>query len=853
MYYLITTNTESERAERIIMDKKEKELMNNLKEASIASVETPKENKEVVTETVEEEITMKTEQMFNVLLFAAAIKVTAVAEVKYLWYLLNEAEESGASKDQLKALKSKLYRIKVELPEAFEAAKKEADKKREARRLSKQNKWGVSSLCAGINTRERELITRAHEVTHLMGKVKRQEHTAYAIPSVAVMKDRSVQGVQPTAANYMTQYVETHLHTAFLQSAIGTYSAVERVFMGQLYLTINSLEEFKELVGIDLEAGTTDLKYFHETLINGKWVLTIDEGDGRQKRLSDGLLIENKDVFFNKDNSKRHTWTYDFCYALSSAGAMKKNGILLAGVYEGPEPETYAFDWEKMMDLTTCGSWRMNIEYAPDTLTPGQIAQLSMRYAQQLAPQSVLTDAVPIPTALFVPGKFKMEANGEEVEHMDGLFLKLATYEARMLNEAFPELYVTDDAVVGQQSQERPYNSVKATSVVVDLHLMKAAIGTYSQKFKKGLVLINGDKADLTTRREFYRYSASKGKDGKFGGYAVMLVYPSVLKKYFADNAGNVVWPKMNIAGKEYPAPAIFVDFNACKTGIDPVYKTGCRKMNSAHCDSDEGVTSVQTLQSLFIADYKETMEMVKNRTTAMVEAKEEKMFKTVAKDNAPQNMATSSGIDWMTIQRQTLPTLAQKYNKTAYRHDGEKAVEGLARMIETCNFVTPAITQMMMPDVIAVLLGKPVLRTFTKKIRGKILTDYVEVYSTTVPAGTYGIMVRFPKAGRAEFIKVRVISADTLSGRIYGLTDRETTQHIVKLLKNTSEGIVMVPVNGLILKGLGGADFDGDKCKIYVATQSLSSYENGTAEPDEFDLLCDVPSLIVDKDFVIK
>lgn len=823
---------------------------NTMAESTLEELKATKEI--VVDNTIEEEITMntmKTEQIINVLLFAAAIKATAVAEVKYLWYLLNEAEESGASKDQLKALKSKLYRIKVELPEAFEAAKKEADQKREARRLSKQNKWGVSSLCAGINTRERELITRSHEVTHLMGKIKKQDHSAYAIPSVTIMKDKFIQGVQPTAANYMTQYVEPYLRTAFLESAIGTYSAVERVFMGQLYISIDSLDVFEQMVGI--QEG--EIRFLHETLVNGKWVLTVDTDENKQRRLSDDMLIENKDVFFNKDNSRRHTWKYDFCYALSSAGAMKKNGLLVAGTYEGPEPETYAFDWERMMDLTTCGSWRMNIEYAPDSLTPGQIAQLSMRYAQQLAQQSVLTDAVPIPTALFVPGKFKMEQNGEEVEHMDGLFLKLATYEARLLNEAFPELYVTDDAVVGQQSQERPFNSIKATSVVIDLQLMKTAIGTYAKKFEKGLVLMNGDKADLETRREFYRYSASKGKDGKFGGYAVMLVYPQVLKRYFADSKGNVVWPKMDIAGKEYPAPAIFVDFNACKTGIDPVYKTGCRKMNSAHCDNDEGVTSVQTLQSLFIASYEKTMQMVKNRTTAMVNEKAEKMFNTVAKEEAPQNMSAAGGIDWMTLQRQMLPTLTQKYNKTAYRHDGEKAVEGLARLIETCNFVTPAVTQMMMPDVIAVLLGKPVLRTFTKKIRGKVLTDYVEVYSTTVPAGTYGIMVRFPKAGRAEFIKVRVISADTLSGRIYGLTDKETAKYITRLLKNTSEGIVMVPVNSLILKGLGGADFDGDKCKIYVATQSMSSYEDGTAEPDEFDLLCDVPSIIVDKDFIIK
>lgn len=801
----------------------------------------------VVGDEKEEETKMKTEKIINVLLFAAAIKSAAVAEVKYLWYLLNEAEEANATKDQLKVLKSSLYRIKVELPDAFEAAKHAADQKREARRLEKQKRWGVSSLCAGINTRERELITRPHEVTHLMGKVKKQEHTAYAIPSLTIMKDRFIQGVQPTTASYMTQYGEPYLRTTFLKNAIGTYSAVERTFMGQLYISIDSLDVFEKMVGI--KEG--EIRFLHETLIGGKWVLTVDTDENKQRRICDDLLLENKDVFFDKNGNRRHTWTYDFCYALSSAGAMKKNGLLVAGVYEGPDQSMY-FDWERMMDITTCGSWRMNIEYAPDTLTPGQIAQLSMRYAQQLAPQSVLTDAVPIPTALFIPGKFKMQ-DKEEVEHMDGLFLKLATYEARMLNEVFPELYVTDDAVIGQQSQERPFNSIKATSVVVDLQLMKTAIGTYAKKFEKGLVLLNGDKADLETRREFYRYSASKGKDGKFGGYAVMLVYPSILKKYFSDAQGNVVWPKLEIAGKECPAPAIFVDFNACKTGIDPVYKTGCRKMNSAHCDNDEGVTSVQTLQSLFMYDYEKAMQMVKNRTTAMVTEKVDKMFNTVAKEEAPQNMATSSGVDWMTLQRQMLPTLTQKYNKTAYRHDGEKAVEGLARMIETCNFVTPAITQMMMPDIVAVLLGKPVLRTFSKKIRSKVLTDYVEVYSTTVPAGTFGIMVRFPKAGRAEFIKVRVVGADTLAGRIYGLTDKETAQHIVKLLKNTSEGIVMVPVNGLILKGLGGADFDGDKCKIYVATQSLSSYEDGTAEPDEFDILCDVPSIIVDKDFVIK
>lgn len=806
-------------------------------------------------ENKEEETKMKTEQILNVLLFAAAIKFAAVNEVKYLWYLLNEAEESGATKDQMKPLKSNLYRIKVELPEAFEAAKHEADQKREARRLAKQNRFGISALCAGINTRERELITRSHEVTHLMSKIKRQTHTAYAIPSVTIMKGKCVQGVQPTAANYMTQYVEPFLQMAFLESAIGTYSAVERIFMGQLYLSIDSIEVFSKMVGIDLkdeEEIRGEIQYLHETLINGKWILTIDIGESHQKRLADDLLLENKDVFLNKDGSKRHSWKYDFCYALSSAGAMKKNGLLVAGTYEGPDP-SMRFDWERIMDLMTCGSWRMNIEYAPDTLTPGQIAQLSMRYAQQLAPQSVLTDAVPIPTALFIPGKFKMESEGEEVEHMDGLFLKLAQYEARMLNEAFPELYVTDDAVLGQQSQGRPFNSIKATSVVIDTHLMKTVIGTYAENFKRGLVLINGDRADLETRREFYRYSASKGKDGKFGGYAVMLVYPSVLKKYFSDAQGNVVWPKLEISGKECPAPAIFVDFNACKTGIDPVYKTGCRKMNSAHCDNDKGVTSVQTLQSLFMYDYEKAMQMVKNRMTAMVNEKAEKMFNTVAKEEAPQSMSVTGGIDWMTLQRQMVPTLTQKYNKTAYRHDGEKAVEGLAQLIETCNFVTSAITQMMMPDIVAVLLGKPVLRTFSKKVRGKVMTDYVEVYSTTVPAGACGIMVRFPKAGRAEFIKIRVIGADTLAGRIYGLTDKETAEHIVKLLKHTSEGIVMVPVNNLILKGLGGADFDGDKCKIYVATQPMSAYEDGTAEPDEFDILCDVPSLIVDKDFVIK
>ena len=827
----------------IINAKEEITMENNKNNETIENTDTAITMAAVDNSKTKEETTMK----------------KAVENIRYFWYLLGT---EGLDEEQIKGIKKALYKVEKKNPGAIEAAKAEV---REEKLAKITAKYGISTLCDGIITRMREIVKKADKITHMLSAAKRSEHTAYAIPSVFVTVEHQttlkiVHGVQPTTAGYMTQYVEEHLVTGVLRNPLWKWATVDRLFMGQMYLSINDLCGLAEMLG-EAHNLTEETGYkldpncaaaLRMTLINGKWEFSVDRSDNETQLIYDkdsrGRAIPNKDWLYEEDGTLRDSWIYDFSYALSSAGAMKKNGIVLAGVYVGSNANK-AFDWERTMDLMTCGSWRLACEYGEDTLSPGKIAQLSMRFAQQLAPQSIKTDAVPVPTALFVPGKFK--AAGKE--HMDGMFFVLAAYVARVLNELFPEQYVTDIAMVGQQFQCRPFNSLKGTGVTIDLTLVKAILAAYPELFGNGLVVINGEKADLETRREFYLYSANKGKEGKFGGKAVLIVYPSVLKKYFSNKNGRCVWPTIDIAGIKVPAPAMIADFNACKTGFDPVYKTGIRMMNNAHCDDDEGVTSVQTLQSLFKFDRKKTQTMIQNSVTKMIDKKAKPFFSTETSANAPQSFIGTAGIDWRSIMGKTIPALNNQYYKTAYKADGEKAVEGLAGNIGTCNFVTNAVTQMMMPDIVAAITGKEVLRTFTQKIRGKELTDYVEVYSTTVPAGTYGIMIRFPKAGSGEFIKVKVIDKETLAERIAAVCDEATAASLNHLLENLSAGIVIVPTASVILKGLGGADFDGDKCKIYFANQDFEAYDNGTAEPDEFDILCDVPSIIVDKDFEIK
>ena len=103
----------------------------------------------------------------------------------------------------------------------------------------------------------------------------------------------------------------------------------------------------------------------------------------------------------------RNHWTFDFV-GKSSAGELKKNGIMLFGTYEhkvAVENNKYTgYDREVAMSKSNCGSWKLHETLDNDANAPA-IAKFMMRMSQDMAKASTRTEAAPLYSVLILPNK----------------------------------------------------------------------------------------------------------------------------------------------------------------------------------------------------------------------------------------------------------------------------------------------------------------------------------------------------------------------------------------------------------------------------------------------------------------
>lgn len=743
---------------------------------------------------------------------------------------------------------------------------KAVERQNERRALRRSEKGLVFELCGDKLTERGVLpVYTSRDFEHIQNRVKRIYNEEYDIPALFVRGDkdtlRTAQSAQVVPANYLTTLIEKHVRHELLYNIHGQGKNMRRCFMGQMYLVIENNGVFN--------ANLTNygmLGKIVAVLIDGRhWVYAFDVpgkatvrivSKHPYKDLGINPEVNRAWLYKNTDGTVRDRYEYDFEYSLCSPGAKKKNGIILWGKHVGPDTSR-DYSRQQIMDLATCGSWSMQQYLGRGIWSNGaaDTAKLGSRYSQILAPQSVLMDTVAIPSVLFLGGKQKVDYKDMVgLEACDGIGYMMASWLAFSLNQMaeFAKDYVTEGAVTGCQIQMRPW-TMKGTALTITLEMLCAVLKQLNYILKKGVILVNGDTCDLETRIAVYNFTVSGGKEGKYAGMGgIEVVYPSELKKFMKD--GKQLWPTVKIEtvmGKQIlPAPALIADANCIKTGVDPKYKSGGRFMNMSHCHKFFGRSSVQTLQSLAMVNYEATKNYVATASTAMVETEEAKIFGKESRALEASDIKANGEIDWMSAMEKVTPALYNECGRPAFMKTAEKSVEGLSTKFEALNFKVPNVTQMLMPDLGALLFGKPIFRTIMKNVLGKKMTDIVEVYTTTLPAHTEGIMYRFPKCGTGEFVKVRNLSKQDILRRYRGI-EREM---ISELLNALGAGIVSIAADPRILNALGGADFDGDKVKFFMGpviesdtettAEDLKGFEN-----TDFGILCDQATVVLDKD----
>lgn len=736
-----------------------------------------------------------------------------------------------------------------------------AARKAERKALRRGETGLVHELCGHkLSHPATRTVCDGHSFEKIQSRVKRIYNEEYDIPALYVHGNgrhlKTYQGIQPVPANYITPLIEKQIRPEMLYRLSGAGKNVRRCFMGQMYLVLENDAVFN---GFFSSYGV--LGKIVAVHVKRRWIYALDvPGVETVKIVSKhpfDMKCDNPDVrrewLYKDENDKvRDRYEYDFRYALCSPGAKKKNGIMLWGNYIG-EDESRKFSVKEIIDLATCGSWSMQqfLHRGVHSYGAADTAKLGSRYSQILAPQSVLMDTVALPSVLFLGGKQKIDFGGKEIEACDGIGYLSSAWFAFALNQMaeYRKDYITEGAVSYRQIQMRPW-TMKGTSITLPFETMNAVLKQLNYILKKGLVIVNGDTCNLETRVAVYNFTVSGGKEGKFKGKGgVLVVYPSELEKFV--KGGKQLWPTTDAAGTfPIPMPALIADANCIKTGVDPKFKSGGRFMNMSHCHKFEGSSSVQTLQSLAYYNYEATKTYVAQASQAMVDAEDEKIFGKNSRALTGKDFTSDGRIDWMSAAQKIAPALYNECGKPAFMKSAEKSLEGLSTKFQALNFTVPNVTQMLMPDLGALLFGKPMFNVISKTVKGKVVTDIAEVYTTTLEEHTEGIMYRFPKCGVGEFVKVRNLSKKDILSRYEGI-EREIMSEV---LNGLGAGIISIPVDPYILNALGGADFDGDKVKVFIGP--VIDSDEVTTEEDlvgfeytDFGILCDVATIVVDKD----
>lgn len=475
---------------------------------------------------------------------------------------------------------------------------------------------------------------------------------------------------------------------------------------------------------------------------------------------------------------------YLYCDAISSAGNLKQNKIILYCVNHP------TFDIKLFNEKCLYGMYKHLKRDVGFNMADNKKkwSQASTRLAQIKA--FMAECAVSNCYAIFF-GKFSCKTNvdGEDLEFADGHGYYNSKELTKQINHRITPLHfkVEENTILGMGLQARPL-SAKCFWLAVP----EVAINHYINEFEVEHYFVETDGDE--SREEFIK-ALCKNKDSKFWG-KVVIVHTTGF-----DPDEPICW---------------FTDMNGMKAPFNPEAKAHTNILEMSHEDEEDmRNASTQLYKTLKLASPDEARELFLDRIRETVKDKKRKLLGDLT-DEEKSRIKISAGDllgDRMSVLQTLRPDIVNNELANSYRNSVDNLLEGLSRDVYKASFKVEGFYGFMIPELSLLFCKERLLKVN-------------EVYISKNKKNKKVAITKYPKMGNHEFGIYIAISYYEYLERAKKVMTKGAFMCFKKLLLALEDGLVICPAYGIVLNLHAGSDFDGDKMFIITDERVVAIME---------------------------
>ena len=475
---------------------------------------------------------------------------------------------------------------------------------------------------------------------------------------------------------------------------------------------------------------------------------------------------------------------YLYCDAISSAGNLKQNKIILYCVNH-PTFDIKVFNEKCLYGMYKHLKRDVGFNMADNKK---KWSQASTRLAQIKA--FMAECAVSNCYAIFF-GKFSCKTNveGEDLEFADGHGYYNSKELTKQINNRINPLHfkVEENTILGMGLQARPL-SAKCFWLAVP----EVAINHYINSFEVEHYFVETDGEE--SRTEFIK-ALCKNKDSKFWG-KVVIVHTTGF-----NPEEPVCW---------------FTDMNGMKAPFNPEAKAHTNILEMSHEDEEDmRNASTQLYKTLKLASPDEARELFLDRIRETVKDKKRKLLGDLT-DEEKSRIKVSAGDllgDRMSVLQTLRPDIVNNELANSYRNSVDNLLEGLQRDVYKASFKVEGFYGFMIPELSLLFCKERLLKVN-------------EVYISKNKKNKKVAITKYPKMGNHEFGIYVAISYYEYLKRAKKVMTKGAFMCFKKLLLALEDGLVVCPAYGIVLNLHAGSDFDGDKMFIITDEKVIAIME---------------------------
>ena len=475
---------------------------------------------------------------------------------------------------------------------------------------------------------------------------------------------------------------------------------------------------------------------------------------------------------------------YLYCDAISSAGNLKQNKIILYCVNH-PTFDIKVFNEKCLYGMYKHLKRDVGFNMADNKK---KWSQASTRLAQIKA--FMAECAVSNCYAIFF-GKFSCKTNveGEDLEFADGHGYYNSKELTKQINNRINPLHfkVEENTILGMGLQARPL-SAKCFWLAVP----EVAINHYINSFEVEHYFVETDGEE--SRTEFIK-ALCKNKDSKFWG-KVVIVHTTGF-----NPEEPVCW---------------FTDMNGMKAPFNPEAKAHTNILEMSHEDEEDmRNASTQLYKTLKLASPDEARELFLDRIRETVKDKKRKLLGDLT-DEEKSRIKVSAGDllgDRMSVLQTLRPDIVNNELANSYRNSVDNLLEGLQRDVYKASFKVEGFYGFMIPELSLLFCKERLLKVN-------------EVYISKNKKNKKVAITKYPKMGNHEFGIYIAISYYEYLERAKKVMTKGAFMCFKKLLLALEDGLVVCPAYGIVLNLHAGSDFDGDKMFIITDEKVIAIME---------------------------